>query len=211
MSRLQELIAYHEAGHAVAAVALGIEVREVTIVPAALTAGSCELASTPDEKQRPIIDAAGVCATELYERGSTLELNRRLRGRRLDPALFDVAASVRMTPIEFVHDYIGHAGDGSRFKGHGDAHAAAVKAYAILVERWASVVVLSDELLNCGVVSGVRVREICHNLPVATMKAYRYDPAAHGWKRGGVILPAMTVDAKAERRAAISKACQGTD
>lgn len=70
----EEVTAYHEAGHAVAALALGRPVRSVSIRPDSLRLGNCafgtgSLRASADELEREALIALGGIAAELLWRG----------------------------------------------------------------------------------------------------------------------------------------------
>ena len=171
---IRTLLAYHEAGHAVAAVLLGVQVEQVTIVPTAEALGRVCHAPEADPAKLNAISVAGDVAVSIYRPGGKHLLERHA-GQFNRPAgpcrpfLNDAeclaAVAVTSEPrllARFLASGATRVGDmGLRsWEVTALAYPAISTAWDLLERHWRAVHVLAGELLILGTVDGARVAEI---------------------------------------------------
>jgi hypothetical protein len=168
---IRTLLAYHEAGHAVAATAAGLPVSHATVVPTPLALGHCGLGcgNRPRTTAGAIVSAAGDAAVILYA------------GRRGFRVLRTAAASqwnFYTRRLEGIFAQFGLPFDPATGMGPGDAEniaaqatsedadpalyalGAAMAAGEVLRARWRAVEVIADELVLFGRVEGDRIAQV---------------------------------------------------
>lgn len=179
---IRTLVAYHEAGHAVATVSLGGRVERVSIIPTAETLGLVSLAEpAADAWASQIVNLAGDIAVAIYRPDGADLLERHRRDFVRPPALNEPIAPTASDYENF--GAVATLADTALFDravASGTTNVGAFlssteirelvtptidAAWELLERHWRAVRIVAEELLLFGTLDGPRVAEVVNGPP----------------------------------------------